>query len=223
MRLKYKTRLNGREASEGLHVSDFDLWGFFLNVCVRSVEVESLAAAVRVLCVCVWIHNVSWWFRRLQQMSTSCWCHMLWTPCRGSSNPVDERNRWYINALWSYIKEKMVLVDVIVLPALHNPPPSCFWWPRMGYHYLKTQKHPCGFLNTFQKIISPYVDKHNERPFLFRGKSSSIKWGENQRKNTYAFRIPPAAQRGQSSKGCRRSSKDETHPSCRTTGIKETI
>lgn len=28
-----------------------------------------------------------------------------------------------------------------VLPALHNPPPSCFWWPRMGYLYLKAQKH----------------------------------------------------------------------------------
>lgn len=41
--------------------------------------------------------------------------------------------------------------------------------------------------------------------------------------NTYVLRIPPAAQRGRSSRGCRRSSKGETHPSCRTTEIPQTI
>lgn len=36
---------------------------------------------------------------------------------------------------------------------------------------------------------------------------------------TYGLRIPPAAQRGRSSRGYRRSSMGETHPSCRTRGI----
>lgn len=36
---------------------------------------------------------------------------------------------------------KLVVDVVILVPPLHSPPPSCFWWPRMGCHFLKEEHH----------------------------------------------------------------------------------